>query len=134
MKSIYDIRRFNAQLLCRYCGTMADFSDRTQRAQTQVSRLIGKNPTRNIGEQLARHIEHSFCLPEHWLDHQHHRDMESLDNSLKNYLLKQDKHLKLHEFVDQITLAIKYDLIDEVVFTQLEEIVNRLSPSFSYDH
>lgn len=126
MKSIYDIRRLNAHLLCEYCGSMAEFSERIQRAQTQVSRLIGKNPTRNVGEKLARHIEQCFCLPQHWLDHLHHRDLDSLEDSLKNYMLKQDKYLKLHEFVDQITLAIELHEIDEVVFTQLEEIVRRL--------
>lgn len=126
MKSIYDIRRFNAQLLCQYCGSMAEFATRIQRAQTQVSRLIGKNPTRNIGEKLARHIEASFCLPEHWLDHQHHRELDSLETSLKNYLLQQDKYLKLHGYVDRITLSIELNQVDEETFAQLQTIASHL--------
>ncbi|WP_157760648.1 hypothetical protein [Hydrogenovibrio halophilus] len=133
MKSIYDIRRFNAQLLCEYSGTMAEFAHRIQRAQTQVSRLIGKNPTRNIGEKLARHIEASFQLPEHWLDHQHHRGLDSLETSLRNYLLRQDKYLKLHGYVDRITLSIELNQVDDKTFVQLQEIADHLENDNVFD-
>lgn len=126
MKSIYDIRRFNAQLLSEYCGSMASFSERIGRAQTQVSRLMGKNPTRNIGDKLARHIESCFCLPAYWLDRQHHHDLDNLDSSLQNFLLNESKFKELHTFMETIRDAIDVGKIDEVVFTQLEEIAKKL--------
>lgn len=127
MKSIYDIRRFNAQLLSEYCGTMASFSDRIGRAQTQVSRLIGKNPTRNIGDKLARHIEQCFCLPAYWLDRQHHHDLDNIESSLQNFLLSENKFQCLHQIMENIRKAIDAGQIDEVVFTQLEEISKKLN-------
>lgn len=126
MKSIYDIREYNTQLLSEYCGSMAAFSERIGRAQTQVSRLIGKNPTRNIGDKLARHIEACFCLPDYWLDRQHHHDLASLDSSLKNFLLNENKFKDLHAIIETIRNAIDAGKIDEVVFTQLEEIAKKL--------
>ncbi|PLA74554.1 hypothetical protein CYQ88_05595 [Hydrogenovibrio sp. SC-1] len=126
MKSIYDIRRFNAQLLSEYCGNMASFSERIGRAQTQVSRLMGKNPTRNIGDKLARHIERCFCLPAYWLDRQHHHDIESLNSSLQNFLLNENKFKDLNIIMEVIRGAIDAGKVDEVVFTQLEEIAKKL--------
>jgi len=129
MKSIYDTRRYNAQLLSQYCGSMAAFSERIGRAQTQVSRLIGKNPTGNIGDKLARHLESCFCLPAYWLDRQHHHDLDSIDASLQNFLLNQNKFQELHAFMETIREAIDAGEIDEVIFTQLEEIAKKLKNS-----
>lgn len=129
MKSIYEIRQFNAQLLSEYCGTMASFSDHIGRAQTQVSRLIGKNSTRNIGDKLARHIESCFCLPPYWLDRQHHHDLDTIETSLQNFLLSENKFQTLIPIMEDIHKAIDAGKIDEVVFTQLEQIAKKLNHS-----
>ena len=71
MKTISDIRRDNARQLAEKCESKQEFSARIDRESTQVSRFIGKNPTKNIGDSLARHIEKCFNLPTGWMDNDH---------------------------------------------------------------
>lgn len=71
MKTIYEIRRDNARKLRDGTGGNSSFSSMIDREPTQVSRVIGKNPTKRIGDDLARHIEKCFDLPSGWLDKDH---------------------------------------------------------------
>ncbi|MGF1878804.1 S24 family peptidase [Photobacterium frigidiphilum] len=71
MKKIEDLRLTNARLLTRRFDTLAEFANTIDRSATQVSRLIGKNPTKSIGSRMARHIELTLQLPEGWLDTVH---------------------------------------------------------------
>ena len=71
MKTIREIRRDNARRLAEDCESKQAFSARIDRESTQVSRFIGKNPTKNIGDDLARHIEACFGLPTGWMDNDH---------------------------------------------------------------
>lgn len=68
MTDITSIRRTNALVLADQAGGPGAFAARIDREPTQVSRLIGSNPTKNIGNRLARHIEESFGKPSGWLD------------------------------------------------------------------
>ncbi|HBP5544003.1 TPA: helix-turn-helix transcriptional regulator [Pseudomonas aeruginosa] len=68
MIDISTIRRTNALSLAEQEGGTGAFASRIDREPTQVSRLIGSNPTKNIGNKLARHIEECFDLPRGWLD------------------------------------------------------------------
>ncbi|MBN0668966.1 helix-turn-helix transcriptional regulator, partial [Pseudomonas aeruginosa] len=68
MIHIITIRRTNALSLAEKEGGTGAFASRIDREPTQVSRLIGSNPTKNIGNKLARHIEECFDLPRGWLD------------------------------------------------------------------
>ena len=68
MIDISTIRRTNALSLAEKEGGTGAFASRIDREPTQVSRLIGSNPTKNIGNKLARHIEECFDLPRGWLD------------------------------------------------------------------
>ncbi|MBT0721095.1 LexA family transcriptional repressor [Rosenbergiella collisarenosi] len=68
MKTIKEIRRGNARNLRDVTGGNSFFAERIDREATQTSRILGNNPTKNIGEDLARHIERCFDLPEGWLD------------------------------------------------------------------
>ncbi|MCH2039922.1 MAG: hypothetical protein MK185_04770 [Saccharospirillaceae bacterium] len=63
-----EIRRQNARLLAKEEGSNAAFARKIGREPTQVSRIIGKNWTTQIGEDLARHIEASFFKPKGWID------------------------------------------------------------------
>ncbi|ELK4859007.1 TPA: helix-turn-helix transcriptional regulator [Pseudomonas aeruginosa] len=71
MIDITTIRRANALTLAEKEGGTVAFAARIDREPTQVSRLIGSNPTKNIGNRLARHIEEKFNMPRGWLDIQH---------------------------------------------------------------
>lgn len=71
MKTIEEIRRDNARKLRDSAGGNASFATILDREPTQMSRVIGKNPTKQIGGDLARHIEKCFNLPLGWLDKEH---------------------------------------------------------------
>ncbi|HHQ2586108.1 TPA: LexA family protein [Providencia rettgeri] len=71
MKTIDQIRAENARKLRDSVGGNAAFASHIDREPTQVSRLIGINPTKKIGDLMARHIEKCFGLPTGWLDTEH---------------------------------------------------------------
>ncbi len=68
---IHEIRRHNARLLAEKNKTLSSFAEVIGRPPTQVSRFMGKNPTRSIGSKIAREIEHAFNKPHGWLDIYH---------------------------------------------------------------
>lgn len=68
---IEEIRLLNARQLARKFNKLSDFAAAIRREPTQVSRFMGKNPSKNIGSQMARHIEKMFELQEGWLDLPH---------------------------------------------------------------
>lgn len=63
-----DIRRKNARALAESVGGIAEFGRKTEMETSQVSQIIGKNPTKNIGNLIAARIEKAFELPEGALD------------------------------------------------------------------
>jgi hypothetical protein len=69
---VYEIRRLNARVLSAEAGGLIEFGARLERAQSLVSRWIGKtkNP-KNIGNNAARQIEAVFRKPAGWLDQEH---------------------------------------------------------------
>jgi hypothetical protein len=69
-----DIRRWNARVLADRAGGVARFAERIERAQAQVSHVIGKNPIKPIETKLARHIESACDVPHGWLDSPHVRE------------------------------------------------------------
>lgn len=73
LMDIKSIRRTNARLLVQVeCdGVLSAFADRMGKFHSQVSAIIGKNPTKGIGDGLAREIEAEFRKPRGWLDHTH---------------------------------------------------------------
>ncbi|WP_064702679.1 LexA family protein [Halomonas caseinilytica] len=68
MKEISQIRLENARKLAEQVGGTGAFAARIDRESTQASRFMGKKPTKNIGDRMARHIEESFNKPRGWLD------------------------------------------------------------------
>lgn len=116
MNSIYDIRRDNAQLLVNFIGNKTLFSERIERSPTQVSRILGLNPTRNIGEKFARHIEHCFCLPKFWLD-QAHKSTDRISNQVNT--INQDRYEHLHHVLCELYQATITKRIDETTYKML---------------
>ena len=68
MKTIDIVRRENARMLAEKVGGNSVFSEKIDRETTQISRFLGRNFTKNIGDTMARHIEERFSLPHGWLD------------------------------------------------------------------
>lgn len=66
------IRRDNARRLASRFDTQREFAEFIDRSPGQVNHVIGKNPSKNIGKQMARHIEKRFDLPAYWMDTEHH--------------------------------------------------------------
>lgn len=78
---IDEIRRNNARLLAKSFNNDAEFAAKIERSATQVSRLIGKNPTKNIGTRIARDIEKAFGKHEGWMDTPHGEGYETKENN-----------------------------------------------------
>lgn len=66
-----ELRRENARKLASGKGGKADFARVVSMEPSQVSQLIGPNPSKNIGNSIARRIEQAYKLPEGWLDVEH---------------------------------------------------------------
>lgn len=66
-----DIRRENARLLMKEAGGNESFAMKIGKDPAYTSQLVGKNPRRNIGVTMARHIEECFARPSGWLDTPH---------------------------------------------------------------
>jgi SOS-response transcriptional repressor LexA len=68
MNTISDIRLANAHTIAAEYKNPAEFARTIDRESTQVSRFMGANPTKKIGDRMARHIEKSCRKPNGWLD------------------------------------------------------------------
>lgn len=69
MRTVKDIRRDNARSLAT--DGPAEFARTIESTTQQVNQTIGPNPTRNIGDLLARRIEAAYAKPVGWLDVDH---------------------------------------------------------------
>ncbi|WP_278369539.1 LexA family protein [Vreelandella titanicae] len=56
-------------------------SDALDRHPSQCSSFAGRNPTKNIGEKLARHIEQKLSLPSNYLDDIRNAGIHTQENS-----------------------------------------------------
>ncbi|MGQ5522950.1 S24 family peptidase [Chitinimonas sp. PSY-7] len=65
---IYAIRLNNMRLLVQRAGGRPAFAKKINMNYTQLNQYIGKNPTKNIGDQAARNTEEKMGLPHGWMD------------------------------------------------------------------
>lgn len=66
-----EIRLNNLKALIAKAGTAAEFSKQSDTATSLLSQILSPNPTRNIGDRLARKIEEKLNLPPGWMDSPH---------------------------------------------------------------
>lgn len=71
LMTIADIRRENARALASLAGTRTAFGEKVGMENSQVSQIIGKNPTKDIGNSIARRIEKAFDKQVGWMDVEH---------------------------------------------------------------
>lgn len=90
MNTISEIRLSNARSLAAEYNNLAEFSRIIDREPTQVSRFMGANPTKNIGDRIARHIETSCRKPKGWLDTDHSSEetQQMNEKEVKNNLVE----------------------------------------------
>lgn len=69
MKTVKEIRRDNARTLAK--DGPAEFARVIESTTQQVNQFMGPNPTRNIGDAIARRIEAAYRKPTGWLDVEH---------------------------------------------------------------
>jgi len=65
------IRRENLRALAHELGSITALAEYLGKSQSQMSRLIGRRPIKNIGDKLAAEIEDAFSKPSGWLDWRH---------------------------------------------------------------
>jgi transcriptional regulator with XRE-family HTH domain len=69
LMQIHEIRLMNARNLLKESGlSRADFAEKTGISYNLISQYIGKNPTKNIGDETAIKIEEAFGKPKGYLD------------------------------------------------------------------
>lgn len=65
---IAEVRRNRLRKVAKDLGGPAKLAQKVEKSESQISQLIGKNPTRNVGRGLAREIETTLNLEKWWLD------------------------------------------------------------------
>lgn len=69
LKTIHEIRLGNTRKLMKESGlTRSEFAEKIDMSYGLVSQYIGKNPTKNIGDETALKIEEAFNKPRGYLD------------------------------------------------------------------
>lgn len=80
--SVHEARLINTRMLAATLAPgrkgQAALAKELERSPSQISHMIGTNPTKRIGENMAWEIEEAFHKPRYWLDH-FHQDAESND-------------------------------------------------------
>ena len=79
MRTIYKIRLDNVRALASKYPSQSAFADAIGKVPTQVSRFMGKNPTKRIGEDMAAEIEAVLGLNDGFLD------LATTENSERSY-------------------------------------------------
>ncbi|GAB4393870.1 MAG: LexA family transcriptional regulator [Gammaproteobacteria bacterium] len=70
--TVKDIRRENLRALAISVGGITYLANKLGKSQSQISQLIGKSPSKNIGDKIAAQVEDIFGKPRGWLDILHH--------------------------------------------------------------
>jgi len=112
MDKIRETRRRNLRYLASILGGTTELARRLKREQSQISHVIGNNPTKNIGNRLAANIERTLNLPFDWLSHEHEECIESseVQTRLSPILPNNFKKINTQEFID----TLKNELLREV--------------------
>jgi hypothetical protein len=97
---IYKIRIENARTLMQKVGGISNFSDKIGKAQSQVSRMIGIKPSKNIGSKIAREIEIKFNKELGWLDQPH--DGMQVSEPAAQYGTVNTGRAMIHRTIDQL--------------------------------
>lgn len=107
---ISEIRRANLRKLAKLAGGRPELAEKLEMAYAQLTHLIGKTPTRNIGPNVARRAEEVFGLTHGWLDIIHtdledSKSSKSQSNSL-NKLVSDLQELNAQQLLSEEAIQI----------------------------
>ena len=69
--NIHDVRVRNARTIAKELGGQSALADILGKSESQLSQIMGKNPSRKIGNKVARQIEEAGDKEKNWLDVEH---------------------------------------------------------------
>jgi hypothetical protein len=105
---VYEIRRLNARVLSAEAGGPIEFGTKLERAQSLISRWIGKTKApKNIGNNAARQIEAVFGRPAGWLDQEHrklwegHGFVQPSQHKRETNLIPSERALRIAQIIDE---------------------------------
>lgn len=114
LKTIHEIRLANTRKLMKESGlSRSEFADKIEMAYGLLSQYIGKNPTKNIGDETALKIEEAFNKPRGYLDQS---DIQNESNPQKGSL--GFKQIDIDEFKKKYNIP---DSEDAVIFSNFIE-------------
>lgn len=114
LKTIHEIRLANTRKLMKESGlSRSEFADKIEMAYGLLSQYIGKNPTKNIGDETALKIEEAFNKPRGYLDQS---AMQNESNPQKGSL--GFKQFDIDEFKKKYNIP---DSEDAVIFSNFIE-------------
>lgn len=100
-----EIRLENARRLASDCGGLTSFAKRMEMSSSQVSQIIGENPSKNIGKNIARRIEAAFNKESGWLDRLHiGPTAEAAAAAAELFEKVAEDYLRAEDVLDLITL------------------------------
>jgi hypothetical protein len=112
--SIQEIRRLNTIQAVAHILRKSEQAELLGIEPSQLSQLLGKNPFRKIGEQLARQFEQRLGKPAMWLDHPHTQLMDAME-------ALEIKQPELHDLTEQLLTAIQTDQVGDDSIRLLKE-------------
>lgn len=77
MQTVSEIRHANLLSLIKQAGSVQAFADQVERSHSQISQLKNRSKhsktgePRDVGDDMARHIEGKLGLPTGWMDAPH---------------------------------------------------------------
>ena len=114
LKTIHEIRLGNVRKLIKESGlSRTEFAEKIEMSYNLFSQYVGKNPTKNIGDDTADKIEKAFNKPKGYLDQS---DSDAI-NSLKEEIIE-FKKLDIEAFKKQYNIP---DSEDSVLFSKINE-------------
>jgi transcriptional regulator with XRE-family HTH domain len=109
-----DARRENARFLANQNGGLAEFARRLEMSNSQVSQIIGKTPTKNIGNSIAPRIEDAYGVERGWLDQDRPQSQHELtEESMPPAETAKSAARLILAFPKEVALLEKYRMSNE---------------------
>lgn len=115
----HEIRRENLRKIAEKLGGLSKIGEILGRNRSQMSHIIGPNPVRGIGENLAREIEIALKLKSGYLDTQVEEKKNGIinDDEVKTELTNIEIINKIGVLIldsDKANMSEKYEILKEI--------------------
>lgn len=127
----FDIRRARLRELIRtqFDGKQSRFAEKIGRPQNYISRVLttGKN-RKNLGEELARHIEKTLRLERYWLDTAAEEQQTKGSGTMNNFEMSPEA-LALAKQWDQLPSPFRQQIRNLIESLAEKQDVESLAPT-----